>query len=99
MAGSGGNDNRVQPLPTSPPQAAAPVVAQQQVPAQPAAPQPTPAAGVTVSGGCFAAAPVYGSDDELVIAKQRLDFAAIMFGGLLAGVVGLVAFRRRFHKA
>ena len=98
-SGPGGNDSRVEPLPTAPPQAAEPAAAQQEAPAQPAAAQPTPASGVTVSGGCFAPAPAYGSDGELVFAKQPLDFAAIMFGGLLAGVVGLVAFRRRFHKA
>lgn len=102
-AGSVGNQNRVAPLPASPaqPVAAAPAVptaAPQQAPAQPVAAQPTPEVGVTGGVGCFAPAPSYGSDGELVFAKQSLDFAGIMFSGMLAGIVGLVAFRRRLRQ-
>ena len=107
--GSGGNDSRVEPLPTSPPQPtaapaapAAPAAAQQQTqqqaPAQPAAAQPTPAVGVTGGVGCFAPPVAYGSDGEIIAVKQPLDFAAIMFAGLMASIVGIVAFRRRFNR-
>ena len=105
MAGPQGNDSRVQPLPASPQQQAAVQVAQlqgqqtqgqQQQPAPP--PQPTPEVGVTGGIGCFAPAVAYGSDGEIMVVKQPLDFAAILFAGLMAGIVGVVAFRRRFRR-
>ena len=104
-AGRGGNDSRVEPLPTSPPQQAQPQAAPpaqqpaqpqqpvQQPPVQQQPPQPPPRNGV-----CPIAV-AYGSDGKPTVVEQPLDFAAIMFAGLMAGVVGIVAFRRRLRRA
>ena len=108
--GTGGNDSRVEPLPASPPQPAQPQAAppvqrpaqQQQAPVQQqqqAPAQPTPEVGVTGGVGCFAPAVAYGSDGQVIVTKQPLDFASIMFAGLMVGVVGIVGFRRWFNRA
>lgn len=86
--GSGGNDSRVEPLPTSLPQpeqaaAAAQQPTHQQAAPQPPPAQPTPAVGVTGGFGCFAPeqkTPQAFDPTMLVVAGLMLPGVMASFG-------------------